>query len=259
MTLQINTTVVTKWVRLQPRQRVPLDADHGNTGRHAGAGVATVTMRGCGGLFGARPALTATIAAAARPRFTACEATLGFERGQWADLRGAPLAFFERLDSDRPCAHDGQQGQGPPRQREMPIPARPAPHFIVVQAHFPLRLLNAALDGPAAPGHPHDLLQRRSLGSKHHRGGQLGGGAETAPDQQPAAPARLQRCGQGLPSPVRPARPPRCRQAGQARFHRALLGAQPHLFLARHGQDIGLRPALQPPPQAPVLHTRCRQ
>src|SRR5262245_644889 len=100
-------------IMLQLLQHVPLDAYNGKTGRHAGAVDATWPTPRCGGLFEARPALTATIAAAARARLTANEATLGFERGHRADRWRAPRAFFERLDGDRPCAHAGQQGQSP--------------------------------------------------------------------------------------------------------------------------------------------------
>ena len=87
----------------------------------------------------------------------------------------------------------------------MPLPGRPAPHFILIQAHFSLGRLKAALDGPAAPSHPHDLLQGRRVRGKHHLGGQLRGSAPTAPDQPPAAPAGHQRCSQGQPAPVIPA------------------------------------------------------
>src|SRR5882724_3418978 len=74
--------------------RVPLDAYNGNIGRHSGAADATATRPGCGGPFGARPALTATTAAAARARSTGGEATLGLERRQRAGLRRGPPTFF---------------------------------------------------------------------------------------------------------------------------------------------------------------------
>ena len=167
--------------------RVPLDAYNGNIGRHSGAADATATRPGCGGPFGARLALTATTAAAARARSMGGEATPGLERRQRAGLRGGPPTFFERLDGDGPCAHNSQQGQRPHREGEMPIPGRLAPHFRLSQAHFALGRLKAALDGPAAPRHPHHLLQGRRVRGTHHLGGQLHGGTETPPDQSPTA------------------------------------------------------------------------
>lgn len=107
-----------------------------------------------------------------------------------------------------------------------------------------------------------------ACGAKHHVGGSRRGGAETAPDQPPVVPAGRLRRGQGRPAPVLPARPrgpvprpearpPLRRQAGQDRVHVARLRAQPHRGLARHGEDVGLRPVLQPSPPLPgvPLHT----
>src|SRR6266850_5588583 len=80
---------------MQPRaQRVPPDVYNGNTGRRADGADATATRPGCGGPFGARPALTATTAAAARARSTGGEATPGLERRQRAGLRRGPPTFF---------------------------------------------------------------------------------------------------------------------------------------------------------------------
>src|SRR5262245_39612778 len=100
---------------MQPRPLpVPLDASHGQRGRHSAAADATATRPGCGGPCGARPALTATTAAVARARSTAGEATPGLERREWARLLGRWQTFFERLDGERAGAHDDQQGQRPP-------------------------------------------------------------------------------------------------------------------------------------------------
>jgi hypothetical protein len=80
---------------MQPRPlRVPLDAYNGNIGRHSGAADATATRPGCGGPLGARPALTATTAAAARARSTGGEATPGLERRQGARPLGRWPTFF---------------------------------------------------------------------------------------------------------------------------------------------------------------------
>ena len=66
---------------MPPRaQRVPPDAYNGNTGQHADGADATATRPGCGGRFAARPALTATTAAAAPARSAGGEATPGLER-----------------------------------------------------------------------------------------------------------------------------------------------------------------------------------
>jgi len=82
-------------VVMQPRpQRVPPAVYNGNTGRHADGADATATRPGCGGPFGARPALTATTAAAARARSTGGEATPGLERHQRARPRGRRQPFF---------------------------------------------------------------------------------------------------------------------------------------------------------------------
>ena len=174
---------------MQPRLlRVSLDVDHGNTGRRADGAAATATRPGCGGPGGARPARTATTGAAARARARGGEATAGLERRQRARPLGRRQTFFYRLDRDRPGTPDGQPGQRPHREGEMTLPAGPAPHCILIQAHCALGLLQAARDGPAAPSHPHDLLPRRRVRGKDPRGGQRRGGADTAPDQQPAAP-----------------------------------------------------------------------
>ncbi len=114
------------------------------------------------------------------------------------------------------------------------------------------------------PVHPHHLWQGRDLRGKDHVGGQVRRIARTPPDQQPAAPAGLQRRGQGPPVPVVPAGPFRpiagtevgpavLRQGRQEAFDLPWLPSQPDIFLARHCQDIGLGVGFQPPPQAPVI------
>jgi hypothetical protein len=73
----------------------------------------------------------------------------------------------------------------------MAMPAGPTAHFIVIQAHLALGGLKATLDGPAAASHPHDRLERGGLWGKDYIRLQLRGGADTAPDQEPAAPPGL--------------------------------------------------------------------
>jgi hypothetical protein len=146
----------------------------------------------------------------------------------------------------------------------MAIPARPTPDFVVLQAHSPRGRRHATRDGPAAARHPYDRFQRRGLGGKDHRRRQLRGGADTAPDQQPAAPGGVDGSGQGQPAPVRPAgafrsssspepAPALHRQASQDRVDLPRRPAAPDLFRARDREPIGLRSGLQPPPPAPVI------
>ncbi len=243
-------------------QQGPRDAYHGHTRRRFGATDAIATSRGDDGRSAARPRLIARATAAIRGGSAGGEAAPGLECRQRTRLRWGLQTFFSRLDRDCPRPHAGQEGPRPHRERDMPIPADPAPHFIVVQAHFALGLLNAALDGPSAAGYPDDLRQGRDLRGKDHVGGQVRGIAQTPPDQQPAAPSGLQRWGQGQPAPVVPAgalSPVACteagpavlRRGGQEAFDLPLLPPQPDLCLARHRQGIGRGLAFQPP--APPL------
>src|SRR3954452_24073897 len=55
----------------------------------------------------------------------------------------------------------GQHGVGEQRQRDVPVPARPAAHLVVAQPHLPLSRLDALLDRPPQPGRPHQLGPRR--------------------------------------------------------------------------------------------------
>lgn len=52
-------------------------------------------------------------------------------------------------------AGGGQEGVGRHRQRDMPVPAVPAAHFILVQPDFPLGCLETLFDHPAHAGHLH--------------------------------------------------------------------------------------------------------
>jgi hypothetical protein len=169
------------------------------------------------------------------------------------------VTFFERLHGEGPRSHDRQQGQRPHGEGNMPIPARPAPHFIMIQSNITFGSFKTALDGPAGPGHPHDLGQRGLLPCKDDIGGQLRGRADAASHQQPAMPARLQRRGQGSPAPVIPAwafgpiagtqtGPALLRQRGQDALDLPLLSVHPDIGLARDRQHIGPRLGFQSHP-----------
>ena len=222
------------------------------------------TRTGCDARSGAPPGPAATAAAVARRHSAGGQATPRLERRQRARLRRRPQTFFSHRDRDRPCAHDGQQGQRPHHQGDMAIPAGPATDFVVIQAHFPIGRLNATLDGLATARHPHRRFQRGGLWGKDHICLQLRGGADTAPDQQPAAPPGLRGLGQRQPAPVIPARPfgaiagtqpglACSRQGCHDRVDLPMLPAHLAIFLARDREHIGLRSGLQPQPQAPVI------
>ena len=93
---------------------------------------------------------------------------------------------------------------GPPREGHRAVPTGPAAHLIRVQAHLACGGFKAAFNGPAGARHPHDSLPGGLLGGQDHIRGQLRGGADPAPDQQPAAPVWRQGLGHGQPVPVIP-------------------------------------------------------
>ena len=173
--------------------------------------------------------------------------------------------FFGRGSSWQvPRPHDGQQRIRPHGQGDMPIPPRPTPHLVLIQAHFAFGGFKAALNGPAGAGHLHGFCQSGRLRGKDDKGRQVRRITHTPPHQQPAAPRGLHRRGQRQPAPVIPAgafgarpgavpRPALRRQRGQHRFHLALLPAQPDILLARDRQDIGALLGLQPHPQPPII------
>ena len=115
---------------------------------------------------------------------------------------------------------------------------------------------------PASP--PRGRPPPGGLRGKDHRGPQLQRGAETAPDQQPAAPCRVDRCRPRYPAPVLPphslrafagpqASPPILGQGGQQGCHVPLLPVHPDIYFAGDGQPRGLGLALQPQPPAPII------
>ena len=82
-------------------------------------------------------------------------------------LRGEPCDdFFSRWC----CGQVGgpqhrQQRIGPHGQRDMPIPPRPTPYFILIQPDLAFGLFKALFHGPAAAGHLHDGCQRGPCGA----------------------------------------------------------------------------------------------
>src|SRR5262245_13634065 len=146
----------------------------------------------------------------------------------------------------------------------MPIPARPTAHFIVIQTDCAFRLFKRPFNGPPAPSHLYHGCQCRRAWRKHDVRRQVRGSAQTPADQEPAAPVRLPRCGQGQPQPVIPARPfgpgpgaqplpALCPQRRQDAFDLVLPPRPPDIFFARDRQDIGVVLLFQPHPQPPVI------
>ena len=67
---------------------------------------------------------------------------------------------------DGVLAHDGEIGMRQHGQRDVPVPARPGAHLVLVQSGLALGLLKAALDPPALARNPHQLGQRGSSGER---------------------------------------------------------------------------------------------
>ena len=89
-------------------------------------------------------------------------------------------------DAEPPPEMPGQHGQG-----DVPAPAVPLAHFILVQPYLAFGLLKAFLDGPAGASYPHQFLQGGSFEAKAHVIGQLPWLGDAAPGQQPVALARF--------------------------------------------------------------------
>src|SRR5262245_32465028 len=90
-----------------------------------------------------------------------------------------------------PCAQDRQQRVCPHGQSDMAIPAGPTPDLIVIQADFAFGGFKTALNRPARAGHLDGCCQGGGLRGKDDKGRQSRRIAQTAPDQQPAAPRWL--------------------------------------------------------------------
>src|SRR5260221_10447963 len=78
----------------------------------------------------------------------------------------------------------GEQGQS-----AVAIPARPRADFIVVQAHLARGLLQARLNRPPPTCYPYQLRERGLWRSPDAIVGTLTRRGQTAPDQDPRAPA----------------------------------------------------------------------
>ena len=179
--------------------RGPHGVDNGSSGRQSDATGATATTSGCD----ARSGVHRTSRHSSRRssgHSAGGQAAPGLERRQRARLRGRSLTFFftsstaivpARMTVSRASAHI---------TRVRARPARPTPDFVVVYAHIPVGRLNATLDGPAAARHPSDRFQCRGRGAQTPDAW-LRGGADTAPDQSPAAPGGVDGIGQGQSAP----------------------------------------------------------
>jgi hypothetical protein len=84
---------------------------------------------------------------------------------------------------------DGQRGQGQGGQGDVPVPARPAADFVVVEPRLPLGELDRVLDGPARPGRPDDLRERGAEGRLDEVVGDLGRAVRVAAGEQGVDPA----------------------------------------------------------------------
>jgi hypothetical protein len=87
----------------------------------------------------------------------------------------------------RPVANDGHHRKSQHGERDMPVPSVPGARLVMVEAEFILGGLEAVLDGPAMPFHPHQRFDRRSGRAPCREEGQIAIG-DFAPDQQAARP-----------------------------------------------------------------------
>jgi hypothetical protein len=81
-----------------------------------------------------------------------------------------------------------QGGLGKQCQGEVPLPPRPASHFVVIQAAFPLRRLNTLCPRPAGAHHTRQLVQGQLLRARRHEGGDCCRGMAAPPGQEPPLP-----------------------------------------------------------------------
>src|SRR5262249_35722562 len=131
-------------------------------------------------------------------------------RAPSAGSAGAPLSFPGRPGFG-PRPDHRQHRQREQRQRDVPVPARPRPHLVLVQTAVPLGPLEPLLDRPPRPGDPDQLAPRG--------GGRPATGVvrplllplAVAPHQEPELPAPLVDRPERLDRPVVPLRPLRAR------------------------------------------------
>src|SRR5919106_50100 len=84
-----------------------------------------------------------------------------------------------------------QEGVREQRQGDVPVPAYPPAHLVLVQPHFPFGLFKGLLNSPTHPSYPYQLFKRGVLWAKAHIVGQFLGLGDVAPGQQPVPFVRL--------------------------------------------------------------------
>ena len=128
-----------------------------------GATGATVTRPAPLRPSAAPPVRAARRGAGSRGHSAAPESTRTLEGRQTART-GMSLRFFGCLRWWKVSGpQHRQQRIGPHGQGDMPIPPRPTPDLIVIQAHFALGRFKAALNRPPRAGNLHGLCQCRGV------------------------------------------------------------------------------------------------
>src|SRR5262245_5573488 len=162
------------------------------------------------------------------------------------------------------CPYHCQKCTRPHRERDVPIPACPRAHFVVVHPHLAFAGLDAFFHRPSFASHLHMRHHTGVSGRKHRIGRHITRIREAAPKQQPAPPASLGWRVQEQLLPLVHARSFRARTGAQAhpvllwqfRQHlgdRALLHADPDILVARASQYIGLLVLFQPASQVVIV------
>jgi hypothetical protein len=152
----------------------------------------------------------------------------------------------------------GQEGE-----RDVAIPGGPFAHLVLVQFHHPFDVCKALLDGPAHPGHPHQLGERCLGWAKRSEVRSLGGLTHVASDEQPLRHpgcARVRQVEAGpiaeprslTPRTTRERAPRLSRQCGDEGIGPLLLALVPDGVAAGDGQDIRMVRPLQPAPEIGV-------
>jgi hypothetical protein len=174
------------------KRRVACNA---NIWRCLGANGATSTRRECALRVAGWPAQGARRGIESPPHAGLQQASRRLEGCQAARGRLGQRFFWCLLRGQVDCSQHRQQRIGPHGQGDMPIPACPTAHLIVIQTNLALRLFKAPCNGPAAARHRYDRFQGGRLWRKHDVGGQCCRVTQTPADQQPAAPGGLPRRG----------------------------------------------------------------
>src|SRR3990172_460741 len=132
-----------------------------------GGAVANTTMQSRMPAPEAVPVSVATATSATRVRSGGRETPTGLERRQAAHQRRQRAPFFQRLRRLRfGRAQDHQERVRQAGERDVPVPGRPTPHFVVVQSDLTLGFLEAGLDRPPGTRHPRQLFLRRVVGGE---------------------------------------------------------------------------------------------